>query len=262
MRLFLLAIFISAALWTVVKFSQFYRVWVLRPLWGGRGCGVYGWAHISVEGKGYEVVRQLAFLDDTLSLARLCRMPTSTRMRIHTSPPLDSLCRRIQPAAHKIQIEWILPQDHDWVEPWQWMGSDTIWSCRALPRQKITLVGKSGLHLYPVILPKEWGVYPETLWIQGHLASFFWVRYQVRPRVVGASNYRVLLSPPTLEVAFQVPRTYINEVSPADVEVLVDMSKVLFQDTVAYVQVRPKKSYIRNLRFHPHVVRFTKVYNG
>ncbi len=262
MRLLLLAIFISGAFWMVIKFSQTYRIQVSRPLWGGRGCGVYGWAHISMEGKGYEVMRQLAFLGDTLSLARLCKAPISARMRIYSSPSLDSLCRWIQPSSHKLQIEWILPRDHDWVEPWQWVNPDTLWSCRALPPQKITIAGKSGLHLYPVILPKEWGVYPETLWIQGHLASFFWVRYQVRPRVVGASTYRVLLSPPTLEVSFQVPRPRAGEVSPGDIEVLVDMSKVLPQDTVAYVQVRPKKPYIRNLHFHPRAVRFTKVYSG
>ena len=148
------------------------------------------------------------------------------------------------------------------MEPWQWVGSDTLWSCGALPSHKVTLAGKSGFHLYPVVLPREWGVYPETLWIQGHLASFFWVRYQIRPRIVGARTYRVLISPPTLEVAFQVPRTYANEVSPQDIEVLIDMTKVLPQDTVAYVQVRAKKPYIRNLRFHPGSVYFTKVYGG
>ncbi len=148
------------------------------------------------------------------------------------------------------------------MEPWQWVGSDTLWSCGALPSHKVTLAGKSGFHLYPVVLPQEWGVYPETLWIQGHLASFFWVRYQIRPRIVGAHTYRVLISPPTLEVAFQVPRSYANEVSPQDIEVLIDMTKVLPQDTVAYVQVRAKKPYIRNLRFHPRSVYFTKVYGG
>jgi len=63
-------------------------------------------------------------------------------------------------------------------------------------------------------------------------------------------------------VAFQVPQRYIKDISPGDIEAVVDMSKVLPQDTVVYLQVRVKKPYIRNVRFRPQAVRFTKVYGG
>jgi hypothetical protein len=262
MRLGLLTLLMSLALWLLTKLSQSYRVEVVKPLWAGGLCGVAGSVRLSVEGKGYELIRYFRAFRDTISLARLCKGPFPLQVRLSEATSLDSLCKRIQPHASRLQVEWVLPPGYDWVEPWQWISWDTLWGCAEIPSHKITLVGKPGLHLYPVVLPREWGVYPETLWIQGHLAPFSWVQYQVRPRVFGAEGYRVLLSPPVLEVAFQVPQRYIREVSPEDIEVVVDMSKVLPQDTVAYLQVRVKKAYIRNLRFRPQAVRFTKVYGG
>ncbi len=263
MRLWPLAILLSLVLWLLTKLSQTYSTQVSRLLWGGKGCGVLGRTQLAVSGKGYELIRrQLNAFRDTLSLARLCKGALPKEINLHTPYSLDSLCKRIHPYPQNLRVEWVLPKDHDWVEPWQWVGSETLWGCAPPPSQKVVLSGKPGLHLYPVVLPGEWGVYPETLWIQGDLAPYFWVRYQVRPHVIGTGDYRVLLSPPVLEVAFQVPQAYADEVSPADVEVLVDMRKVLPQDTVAYLQVRTKKAYIRNLRFHPKAVRFTKVYGG
>jgi len=264
MRLWLLSIGVSLGLWAIIRFSQTYRVVVQRPLWGGLGCGALGWAQLSIEGRGYELFRYMRAHQDTLSLARLCKAAFPPLVKVHMtdSPGLDSLCVRVTPHRPSLRVEWILPESHDWVEPWRWISPETLWSCSAPPPHTITLVGKPGLHLYPVVLPREWGVYPETLWIQGHLASFAWVRHQIRPTIVGATGYRVLLSPPALEVFFQVPQRYVHEVSPRDIEVLIDMRKVLPQDTVAYPQVRVRKAYVRNLHFSPKVVRFTKVYGG
>lgn len=264
MRLWLLSVGVSLGLWTIIRLSQTYRILVQRPLWAGRECGALGWAQLSIEGRGHELFRYMRAHQDTLSLARLCKatLPPPVKVQVTDAPRLDSLCARVTPHRPSLRVEWILPENHDWVEPWRWMGPETLWSCSAPPPHTITLVGKPGLHRYRVILPREWGVYPETLWIRGHLASYAWVRYQIRPIIVGATSYRVLLSPPALEVLFQVPRGYVNEVSPGDIEVLIDMRKVLPQDTVAYPQVRVRKPYIRNLRFSPKAVRFTKVYGG
>jgi len=265
MRLWLLSVGVSIGLWGIIKLSQTYRVVVERPLWAGHSCGILGWAQLSIEARGYELFRYVRPHQDTLSLARLCKAPLPPQVKVYVtdSPGLDSLCARVAPHRPSLRVEWILPENHDWVEAWRWVGPETLWSCSAPPSHTVTLVGKPGLHLYPIILPWEWGVYPETLWVQGHLAPFAWVRYQIRPTIVGIlSNYRVLLSPPVVEVTFQVPQHYVNAVSPRDIEVLIDMRKILPQDTVAYPQVRVKKAYVRNLRFSPKAVRFTKVYGG
>jgi hypothetical protein len=260
MRLWILALNGALGLWGLMKLSQshVYRDWY--EVWVGESCGRLAWVDLQLTGRGYDLVRTNAALRDTFPLGRLCKGLLLQSVKIQRSVVLDSLCARLHLQAYHPEIEWVLPEGHDWVEPWQWV-QDEIWSCGDLPSHRVTIAAKPGLHLYPVILPRGWGVYPETLWVKGHLAAYSWMYYRIRPRVIGNTGYRVLLSPSVIEVQFQVPQKLIKQISPNDIDVIVDMRKVLPQDTVAYVQVRSRVPFTRNLRFRPQGVRFTRVYS-
>lgn len=262
-----LALIAAIFLWLLVKLDQRYEVrksvWV--RLWGGgKGTANLVAAELQVGGAGAALLSRR--LPDTLSLARLCKgiYPVDrdffVRWGLLGAKEAD-LCAQLEKVVYHPRLRWILPEGADFVEPYGWV-SDTVWAWKGylLPLYEQEIVAQIGYHTYPVPLPPSWGVYPETLYVQAHIGRYLQVEVEVEPRIVGAVSYRVLLRPACVQVRFLLPESYAGEWSASDFEVVVDMQKVLPEDTAVYPELRRKPSFVRHVELVPRSLEFTRIY--
>lgn len=262
-----LALVAAVFLWLLVKLDQRYEVrkavWV--RLWGGeRVPSSLVAAELQIEGSGATLLRRR--LPDTLSLARLCKggYPAErdffVRWVFWGAKEAD-LCAQLERLVYHPKLRWILPEGAEFVEPYRWV-SDTVWVWKGhlLPSYEQEIVARVGYHTYPVPLPSSWGVYPETLYVQAHIGRYLQAEVEVEPRIVGAGKYQVLLRPARVQVRFLLPESYASDWDPSEFEVVVDMQKVLPEDTAVYPELRRKPPFVRHVELVPRSLEFTRIY--
>jgi len=266
---FLVGLALGAAvfLWLLVKLDQRYEV--RKPVWVRLGSGEKSGenllaAEMHISGAGAALLRRR--LSDTVSLARLCKgvdplqRDFSVRWAIFGAKEAD-LCAQLEKVVYRPRLRWILPEGADFVEPYKWV-SDTVWVWKGHlpPPYEQEIVAEVGHHTYPVPLPSSWAVYPETLYVQAYIGRYLQGEVEVEPQVIGAEKYRVLLRPARVQVRFLVPESYAGEWGPADFEVVVDMHKVLPEDTAVYPELRRKPPFVRSVELRPRSLDFTRIY--
>lgn len=259
MRLWLIALVGGLLLWGLMRLSRTYTyewdVVVLKP-----GLG-YDYARLVARGPGYAFL--WANLPDTVSLVRLCRgfeIKGPLLLEAARGFRMDTLCQAIQVQVYRPRLRWILPEGYDFAMPYRWL-MDSIWTLAGWtpPPLEIDVVARGGRHRYPIPLPKSLGVYPETLWVEAKVVRYFRIRYTVEPRLLNKGSSRVALSPPRITLEFEVEEAQKSRVRPGDFELVVDMSKVLPGDSVVSVTLTQRPSGVRNVRFYPAALRFTRV---
>jgi hypothetical protein len=139
---------------------------------------------------------------------------------------------------------------------------DSVWIGKgeALPPYEFELVAQKGKHVYPVVLPKSWYVYPETLWVAAEVDRFVLATVALAPQVQGAKGYRVRFRPDKVSLRFWIPEAYQDKWHPEDFAIVVPMDKLLPGDTVVFPELVRKPSYARQVQLIPSALAFTRIY--
>ncbi|MCS7298180.1 MAG: hypothetical protein RMK19_04510 [Bacteroidia bacterium] len=264
MRIFLAAVagIGGLLLWLLIKLERTYTIShkvFVQPAIGNASEVV----SVEVEGKGYALFfwRRI----DTISVARLCMDPPRGAGRVSLRWNLSELnrsgiCKRLKPTQVRVPVRWVLPAGADLIEPPFWRN-DTVWSLTdSLPLQEYELVAQIGRRSYPIPLPSEWGVYPETLWVEAHVASYIYAITEVVPQPEGVDGYTLLLQPDQVQVRFWIPQSMADRWKPSDFQVVVDMNKVMPGDSLVYPELRRRPPYARRIEIIPSALRFTRLY--
>ncbi|MCX8112800.1 MAG: hypothetical protein N3E49_06360 [Bacteroidia bacterium] len=264
MRLFLYVIAGTAAilLWFLIKLDKLYTlnhtVFVRgSPLGDGAFVGV------EVTGKGYNLLRWRHL--DTISAVQLCVAPPTTVGEVKLHWNMENLsrlgvCGKLQVRRYRPSLRWILPSGADFVVPPTWIA-DSVWTfIDSLPRWDYQLAAEVGRRTYPIPLPRHWGVYPETLWVEANVARFIYAITEVTPQPEGTKGYTLILNPSRVQVRFWVPQSMVDRWKPSDFYVVVDMQKVLPKDSVVYPEVRRRPPYVRQVEIFPPALKFTRLY--
>lgn len=264
MRLLLYGVSLSAAilLWLLIKLDRTYTVSHTIYVEVGGQAEPFP-IEVEVEGNGYDLLRWRRM--DTIPAAQLCIAPPRgvNRINLHWDQRefhRRALCERLKLIHYKPTLRWILPKGADFVEPPEWL-SDSVWVLSdTLPAWEYELVAKPGIHRYPIPLPRRWGAYPETLWVEGHVAQYIYATVEVPPSTEGTQGYTLVLTPPKVQVHFWVPQSMADRWKPEDFQVVVDMRKVLPTDTVVYPELRQRPPYVRRVEIQPPALSFTRLY--
>lgn len=218
---------------------------------------------LEVEGGGYDMLRWRRI--DTISAARLCIAPPKNWRGIALRWDFQELrrqgiCDRLRRIQYKPSLRWVLPGGADFVTPPVWL-TDSLWaSWDTLPSTEYELVAVPGRHRYPLPLPPQWGVYPETLWVEGHVAQYMYAVTEVTPIAEGTEGYTLVLTPSRVQVRFWVPQAMVDRWKPSDFVVAIDMRKVLPNDSVVYPELRRRPPYVRQVEIIPPALRYTRLY--
>lgn len=264
MRFTLYGIAVLAALflWLLVKLDRGYRLRRAVVVRTTDEAPILQ-AYLEIEGTGYRLLFWQGW--DTISAAHLCLDPPQESKGVTLRWDLHELqhsgiCERLRPLRYRPALRWILPTGGEIVEPPIWV-KDTVWSLSdTLPAWECEVTGKIGKHRYPLRLPKEWGVYPETLWVEARIERFTRLTTEIIPQAEGTEGYTLLLNPSRVQVHFWVPISMAERWKPSDFEVVVDMRKVLPGDSVVYPEIRRRPPFAQRIEIVPSALGFTRVY--
>lgn len=257
-----IAVLAGGILWLFVKLDQKYKV-SFQVIASAPGIKPVAFP-VQVEAVGYDLLSWE--VRDTLPLARLCVgvLPFPNKVEVRwegNAEPTQKLCEQLHKVAYRPALRWILPQGADFVGRPQWI-QDSVWLGKGstLPSYEFELVAQIGKHRYPVVLPKSWYVYPETLWVEAEVDRFVLATVTLSPQVQGAKGYRVRFRPERVSVQFWIPEAYQGQWRPEDFTLLVPMDKVLPGDTVVFPELVRKPPYVRQVQLIPTALAFTRIY--
>lgn len=264
MRVFLYGIALTAAilLWLLIKLDRTYTITHTVAVHAEPGSDPL-LVNLEVEGDGYNILRWRRI--DTISATRLCLSPPRGWRGVALRWDLQELrrrglCERMKQIRYKPSLRWILPTGADFVDPPVWV-SDSVWILNdTLPPAEYELVAVPGRQRYPVPLPAQWGVYPETLWVESHVAQYIYAVAEVIPTTEGTQGYTLVLTPPRVQVRFWVPQSMADRWQPSDFVVAIDMRKVLPNDSVVYPELRRRPPYVRRVEIVPPALSYTRLY--
>ncbi|MCS7163006.1 MAG: hypothetical protein NZ958_06770 [Bacteroidia bacterium] len=253
----------AVGLWFLVKLDATYAVTYHVALSPRPLEDLPEYVEVEAKGSGYELL--LARRYDTISPIRLCVAPPErvgplllrwNLAEFHRRMP----CHRLKQLTYRPLIRWIHPEGMDFVGPVVW-ARDTVWVWErdTLPPWEYTCVAREGRHRYPIPLPPQWGVYPETLWVEAEVAPFVFATVTITPHLEGAENTPTTLTPDRVEVRFWLPRPYLRKWKPEDFEVVVNMRKVLPNDSFVYPELRRYPPFIYQVEMVPSKLSFTRL---